>query len=511
MSLDAAVAARLASWEADRLVARIWDGDVTVWGDADTAEIADRLGWLHLPDSMPAEVPRWRSIAEAAADRTTVVLLGMGGSSLAPEVFSAVFGNGTRNGHGLRVLDTTHPETIAALTAELDPATTLFVVSSKSGGTLETLSLFRHFHAWLSEQGVDDPGDSFVAITDPGSGLADLAAERSFRATALAPADVGGRYSALCDFGLLPATLIGLDPTGLLDSARGMAQACRRPSADNPGLHLGAVLGEAALAGRDKLTFLTSPSLAAFPMWLEQLVAESLGKDGTGIVPVADEPIRPHYGGDRVFVAYRLAADPPIEGLDAIEAAGHPVVRITVDDPADLGAEMFRAEFATAVAAVALGVHPFDQPDVEAAKHQARQLLDDVGEADPVVPFDDTAIDDVLAALAPGGYVAVQAYVDQAVSGGRLTMVVDAVRSAVAASGGAPVTVGIGPRFLHSTGQLHKGGSENMVALQLLDIPHLDVPIPETSLSFGRVIRAQADGDAAVLQARGRTVVRRLI
>jgi transaldolase / glucose-6-phosphate isomerase len=500
---------RLAAWEADSLGRRIWAHDPTVWGGPDTAELVDRLGWLNLPDAMRDHLPGWRALAASIRDDVDrVVLLGMGGSSLAPEVFAGVFSR-RRGRPELTVLDSTHPDTISRVTDGLDPDRTLFVVSSKSGGTLETLSLFRHFWAWQDATG-DDPGSSFVAVTDPGSGLADLAAERGFRATFLAPPDVGGRYSALCDFGLLPAALAGIEVDELLDHAASMAASCGPEVAEpaNPGLRLGALIGEAAAAGRDKLTVVTTPRLSGLGAWLEQLVAESLGKDGVGVVPVVDEPTRSpdRYDDDRLFLSYRLPDDDDVDGLDAIEAAGHPVVRLVVEGLSGIAAEMFRAELATAAAAVVMGVHPFDQPDVEAAKDQARALMDaPVATTETVPALDDASLDVVAAAVGSGGYVAVQAFVDPDTHAATLADLVARLREQTR----APVTLGIGPRYLHSTGQLHKGGDEGCVVLQLLDTPRNDLPVPETPLTFGRIIRAQADGDAAALVTKGRTVVRR--
>ncbi|MEX1279190.1 MAG: glucose-6-phosphate isomerase [Acidimicrobiia bacterium] len=508
-SLALAVEQRLSAWDREGVGERIWAHDPTVWADPDTPEITNRLGWLRLPATMPDRADRWRGFADEA-DVDEVVLLGMGGSSLAPEVFAEVIG-GAPGRPGLSVLDTTHPDAIAMVTDRLDPERTLFVVSSKSGGTLETLSLFRHFWAWRSAT-TDAPGTSFVAITDPGSGLGQLAEERGFRAVFTADPEVGGRYSALTDFGLVPAALIGIDPADLLAPAASMASVCGAsvPVLENPALWLGAMLGEAALGGRDKCTIVTTPGLAAFPAWLEQLIAESTGKHGRGIVPVADEPLLPPdgYGDDRVFLVYHLDDEPSPAGVDELEAAGHPVIRITVDGVHGLGAEMFRAELATAAAGAVLDINPFDQPDVEAAKQQARSLMSgDAPTPEPPPPLADDALDEVVAAVDPGDYVSIQAY---AAPNGALDVRLAGLAATLRSrTGGTAVTIGYGPRFLHSTGQLHKGGGDGCVALQLVGAPTTDLPIPETDLSFGRVIAAQAAGDAAVLGDRGRTVVRR--
>lgn len=499
-----AVERRLSAWDRGGVARRIWDHDPTVWADRGTPEITNRLDWLRLPTTMADRVDDWVGFADGV-DVDDVVLCGMGGSSLAPEVFDAALRATDRP--RLSIADSTHPDAIADLTARLDPLRTLVVVSSKSGGTLETLSLFRHFWAWRSAA-PGPAGDGFVAITDPGSGLEDLARDRGFLRTFLAPPDVGGRFSALTDFGMVPSALVGVSVSRVLSAAAGMAEACGPGIGDleNPGLWLGAMLGEAALAGRDKATFVVPPELGGFGAWLEQLIAESTGKRGRGIVPVVDEPLRgpDAYGPDRVFVAYHLEGSEPDTRLGALEVAGHPVVRIPVDGAHALGAEMYRAEVATAAAGAVLGINPFDQPDVEAAKEQARTLMEGDTPAPDIPPDLDTdVVATVTDALPANGYVAVQAYLP----GEAPTDLVTALRGATT----APITVGIGPRFLHSTGQLHKGGGAGCVALQLVDVPTVDLPIPETDLTFGRVVAAQASGDAEVLRRRGRTVIRRTV
>ncbi len=503
--LDAAVEARMAEWSAGRVVERIWDHDPTVWAEPETPEITNRLGWLHLPDRMAAKTGDWTAFAaEVAGEFDRVVLCGMGGSSLAPEVFQDVFGSADGL-PTLSIADSTHPDAVAALTATLDPTRTLFVVSSKSGGTLETLSLQRHFWSWVGDHGLAQ-GPRFAAITDPGSGLEELAAERGFRAIFHAPPDVGGRFSALCDFGLVPAALVGVDVDGLLGAAEAMAA---RPE---PAMRLGAWLGEGARGGRDKVTMITTPGLAALPAWMEQLIAESTGKEGVGIVPVAGEPVAEPdgYGDDRLFLVYHLLDEELPPGVEALAAAGHPVLSFALPGLLALGAEMFRAELATAAAGAVLGINPFDQPDVEAAKVQARSLMSDGAEFDEALAlFDGSAVDEVVAAVDPGDYVALQAYAP-------MTDDLQARLSAIAAeirerTRGAAVTIGIGPRFLHSTGQLHKGGADNCVALQLVSRPGAEVPVPESDLEFGQIVMAQAAGDAAVLAERGRTVVRRAL
>jgi transaldolase/glucose-6-phosphate isomerase len=476
----------------DELVTRLKAKDPTIWGPPDTPELADRLGWVDLPETMAAAVPELESIADdAIADGTDhVVLLGMGGSSLAPEVFASVLG--VADGHPpLIVLDSTHPDQVSAVAEAINPSRTIFIVSSKSGGTLETISGFRFF--W---EGTGGDGRRFIAITDPGSSLEQLGRDRGFRQVVIAPTEVGGRFSALTPFGLLPAAMIGADLEALLEAAAGVSWEAS--------VDLGLSWGEWAAKGRDKLTFLTSQGLAALPGWLEQLVAESLGKDDKGIVPVAGEPALDRYGDDRGFVVYGLDGE-----MVALPPQGQPGVERPVAGRSHLAAEMMVAEIATAVAGMVLGVHPFNQPDVELAKQRARQVLDgEPGRADLVdffSPVLSDLLDEWLASIRPGDYVAIHAYLpmDQATE-----TALSALRYKIGNRAGNATTVGFGPRFLHSTGQLHKGGPNTGVFLQLVDAPMDDVSIPETDLTFGRVIASQALGDYLALKERGRRVMR---
>jgi transaldolase / glucose-6-phosphate isomerase len=524
-----AVAARLARWQEERFGERLWRKDPTLWSREPVPELADRMGWLPLPETAPAGIGGLESFAAAlrAEGIAHAVVLGMGGSSLAPEVFAETFGR--RPGWPeLAVLDSTHPDAVAALADRLDPLASLFLVSSKSGGTIEPLSFFYTFWervkgALATKSGGGDPGRHFAAITDPGTGLERLARERGFRAVFPAPPDVGGRYSALTPFGLVPAALAGVDLTALLSRARQAAAACgpQVPAADDPGLQLGAALGELARAGRDKLTLWTSPALAAFPLWLEQLVAESTGKSGTGIVPVAGEPIGSveSYGDDRFFVALRLEGDTAGEEgslgayLDALAGRGHPVARLTLADPLDLGGEMFRWEVAVAAAGAVLGIHPFNQPDVELAKVLAREAMKagaagaDAGAGTRGVSVSDrAALREALAPLLSGteGYVGIQAYL---APGPDLSAALRALQGELRDRTRLATTCGYGPRFLHSTGQLHKGGPAGGRFLQLVDHPRADLAVPETDYTFGRLIRAQVTGDRKALEQRGRQVV----
>jgi transaldolase/glucose-6-phosphate isomerase len=508
---------RLAALQEARAERRLWAHDRTLWCAEPCAELLDRLGWLSLPETMRPHLAEWAAFAaEVAADTDHVVLLGMGGSSLAPEVFARVFG--ARDGRPeLLVLDSTHPGAVAAVERLVDLARTLFVVSSKSGTTTETTSLERHF--WgraCAVVGEEAAGGRFVAVTDPGTPLARLGAERRFRRVFTAPPEVGGRYSALSPFGLVPAALLGIDLEELLDRAWTAAFAFgpEQPARVNEALFLGAALGELARRGRDKLTFLTTPGLASFPGWIEQLVAESTGKQGKGIVPVVGEtPDEVGEGaGDRIYAGLLLAGDG--EGvvasrLEALERAGHPVVMTRLGDRYDLAAEMLRWEIAVATAGMVLGIQPFDQPDVQLAKDLAREALAGAGgTGDPplAAAADELPrrLADLLAAAGPGHYLAIQAYLPPSEP---TTARLGRLRRALAERTGCAVTVGYGPRFLHSTGQLHKGGPASGLFLQLVDRPAEDLPVPGGDTTFGRLIRGQAEGDRRALAQRGRPVL----
>ncbi len=483
--LQAAVDARLRRMDEDGVVGRMWARDHTVWRE-DPTEIADRLGWLTAPHSSRALVPEVRVLAEEAAAEglTHAVLMGMGGSSLAPEVLRAALGAGP-GGLDLRVLDSTHPGAIAAAEAEVPPDRALFVVSSKSGTTIETRSHMAYF--------LDRVGEPrrFVAVTDPGTPLEADAETAGFRAVVRAAPDVGGRYSALTAFGLLPAALIGADVEALLESGAAAAAACGGSVGihANPGAVAGAILGEAAAAGRDKLTLRIAVPVGALGAWIEQLVAESTGKDGTGIVPVADEPGDPGPAPDRVFLA--LGDDTPPE----------PWVRLPLGAPGDLGAAFFVLELVTAVAGHVLGIHPFDQPDVQAAKDRTEEVLA-AGEITAEPPGD---LDELLGSVRPGDYVAIQAFVGPDPG---LRERLRAVRGRIGSALGVPTTLGYGPRYLHSTGQLHKGGPPSGVFVQVVEEPEEDRPIPGRPFTFGRLIAAQAAGDLAALRERGRRAAR---
>ena len=478
------------------VVRRIWSRDHRVWSD-DPTEIVDRLGWLDAHERVHGEVPALRGFAARVAGDglTRVVLCGMGGSSLAPEVLSRVLGRG-QDGLDLVVLDTTHPDHIRATERSLDPDRTLFLISSKSGTTLETLCQLDYFWQRVPS------GRQFAAITDPGTPLEATARERDFRETFAGDPDVGGRYSALSPFGVVPAALLGIDLEELLAGGSEMAAACGpdvEPAA-NPAAGLGVALAGAALAGRDKLTLVVPPALAAFGGWVEQLVAESTGKRERGILPVVGEDLGPPevYGSDRLFVAYD--EDP---ALDELVAAGHPVYRIGGWErgPRGLGAEFFRWELAVAIAGWGIGIHPFDQPNVQSAKDATSAVLDGGLVEDP--GFDE--LEPLIDHMAPGGYLAIHAYLPP---NDDLEHRLHAVRMRLRDRLRTATTVGFGPRFLHSTGQLHKGGPATGAFVQVDDDPVEDAPIPGREFTFGQLIKAQALGDLRALRAAGRRVAR---
>ena len=497
---EAAVAAEVVRARTEDVARRIWGKDATLWGDPGTPELADRLGWLTSPETMRDQVAELEAFAEecAADGLTDAVVLGMGGSSLAPEVFRRSFG--VAEGRlQLHVLDSTDAFAVLDVADRLDLDRTLFVVSTKSGGTLETRSQADLF--W--ERKPD--GRHFVAVTDPGSSMEELARERGFRRTFLNDPDIGGRYSALSYFGLVPAALMGAPLRALLDGASEAEQACSAadPGAGNSGLWLGAALGALAKEGRDKLTFVVDGRIEAFGLWVEQLVAESTGKQGKGILPVADEPLGTpgDYGRDRVFVHLRDAEQPDEASATKVEALAredHPVLMLNVRGPEDLGRVLFFAEFATAVAGWSLGLNPFDQPDVQEAKEQTRGVLD------AGATSDEDAADDALRALladaAPPSYVALTAYVAPSDA---FDEAIEELRGVIRDATKATTTFGYGPRYLHSTGQLHKGGPATGRFLQLVADAPRDADVPAAGFSFETLKHAQALGDLRTLRARG--------
>ena len=529
----------LALLERERAVERVWARDAALWSDdpAVRETIADRLGWLTVAERMREEADDLavfgREIRDAGFGRA--VLLGMGGSSLCVEVLRRSFGS-AEGFPALTVVDTTDPATLRALTDELDLTKTLFIVASKSGGTLETLSHAAFFFERLTEAQGDGAGASFIAITDPGSQLEQLGEERGYRRVFLNPPDIGGRYSVLSYFGLVPAAIAGLDLATLLDRALGMMEACRQPVADNPGAQLGALLGGLARAGHDKLTLVVDDGLAAYGDWAEQLIAESTGKEGRGIVPVTGEALGEPtaYRDDRVFVHLYLrdsdsAADPALDNLAKLATEqGQPVARLDLADRYDLGAEFFRWEFAVALAGKVLGINPFDEPNVQESKDNTNRFLARFAESgrlpepEPVATLDglgliwpgntvggdfEAAVAAFLAGVKEGDYLALQAYFAATPEHERA---LQALRLALRDRLRLATTLGYGPRFLHSTGQLHKGGANNGVFLQLV-APAAGgdpLPIPGRDYGFETLIAAQALGDLRSLRDHGRRVAR---
>jgi glucose-6-phosphate isomerase len=547
---EAAARARDEQW-----ARRVFDRDTSLWSTNERVReaMAERLGWLDSPGHFSGQIAALEGFGEGIRDSgfTTAVVAGMGGSSLAPAVLHQVFGP-LEDWLDLRVLDTTDPAGVAAIVDDLDPLDTLWIVATKSGTTTEPLAFWADFwdraekalrssHAKVYEH----PGELAIAVTDPGKSLEAIPHYRDFRAVFLNPPDIGGRYSALSYVGLVPASLIGLDIDPLLESAQAMVGACRlEDAAANPGLSLGLAIGTLAKNGRDKLTFLADPAIASFGSWLEQLLAESTGKHGTGIVPVDLEPIGEvgNYGDDRVFVRIVLepadgedrSAAAPLDALaDAAAAVGQPVIRIELADPIDVGAEMFRWEFATAIAGAVLGIDPFDQPNVEEAKELTRKVLAGASEGEgPPAPAPPIAADEAagltlhgdaplrltagdatvvgelarhLARRKPNAYLCLQAFIAPS---DESTAAMSRIRTLLRDATHCATTAGYGPRFLHSTGQLHKGGTPSGWFLQLTSDHPLDRPIPGWPYTFGRLIDAQAEGDFAAIESHDLPILR---
>jgi glucose-6-phosphate isomerase len=497
--LEGPVSERVQEAAGEQVAPRIWRRDPSLWGGPGVPEIEDRLGWLAVADTMLEHAPDLRVFAEEvrAEGFTDAVLLGMGGSSLGPEVLRRSFGAAS-DGLRLQVLDSTHPDVIKAVQQSVDLEKTLFIVSSKSGGTVETLSHYRHFKTLAKPS-------QFVVVTDPGSPLGRIAEDDGLRRAFLNPPDIGGRYSVLSYFGLVPAALMGVDVGDLLRSAQEAERNCQEDSPEsNPGLWLGAAIGEMARHGRDKLTFLVSPPVESFGLWAEQLVAESTGKKGRGILPVADESLGEAgvYGSDRVF-AYLRNADEPDQRLDAaigqLAAAGHPTMTLDTHGPVDLGRVFFLSEYAVAVAGWVLEINPFDQPNVQEAKDKTSQVLAS-GSIPVIEPAGDEQLRALLGDASPPHYVAVMGYLPPS---DELDAAIAELRSTIRVATGAAVTFGYGPRFQHSTGQFHKGGPPTGRFLQLVNDPRTDVEIPGESYTFGTLIAAQSAGDLQTLRDHG--------
>lgn len=529
--LEESVARRISQLETDSLPARLWQHDPTLWTQdpEGQAEVRKRMGWMDSPDKARRRLDEYLSFAKQVRNEGIgrVLVLGMGGSSLTAEVLSSLQAAANiESPVSLAILDSTDPEQVSLAGGNFPPDKSLYIVASKSGGTAEVMAAFHYF--WALSNG---DGSRFVAITDPGTSLEALAQKHNFRKIFSADETVGGRYSALTDFGLVPAALLDMDLARLLDRAEWMKRQCSEsvPTARNPGIALGAVLGEAAMNGRDKLTLLADAPLSAFALWVEQIIAESSGKDGKGILPVPLEPVgKPEvYGNDRIFVYLRQTGDLD-ESLTTLRGAGHPVIELAIPDLYEIGAEMYRWEVATAAACAILGVNAFDQPNVESSKKITKSKIADYqntgrldeGNADWVSMGGDISIfsnagvsgsnlaeilKGYLADAQPNGYVAINAYLSR---NDDMIRLLQEMRVAIRARTGNAVTAGFGPRFQHSTGQFHKGGPANALFLVITAEPAADFEIPTEGLTFGSLLHAQALGDYEALVEAGRKVLR---
>ena len=531
------ISTRLSSFEDQNVVGRIWQKDYTLWANAPD-EISNRLGWLDCPQNMPGQVEQINAFVESVRSDgyDTAVLLGMGGSSLAPEVFASVFGIAP-GFLKMLVLDSTDPGAVKAVEDKLNLERTLFIVATKSGGTVETFSFFKYFYGRVEKKvGGANASKHFIAITDPGSGLESVARKLNFRHCFLNDPNIGGRYSALSHFGLVPAALAGIDLRRLLKQTTPMVEKCRDTS-DNPGIELGVIMGELANQNIDKLTLLTSPGLLSVGAWIEQLIAESSGKLGVGILPIDGESFEEigTFANDRLFVCTKLAGDASLDStIGKIKDAGHPVIELEMQQTYDLGAELFRWEMATAVACKCIGVNPFDQPDVESSKQLTRNTIAEFSKSGklsfPRPAFEtenikviggvdvsslEEALEIFLAQARVGGngrrsYVAIQAFVVPSDTNARtLFELRDKLRNKLRLA----VTVGFGPRFLHSTGQLHKGDGGHGLFIQITgnDPSDLDIPdeagSPNTLLSFSTLKTSQALGDREALVRAKRKIL----
>ncbi len=538
--LSAAVNANLEEWKAGNKVQRLWQKDASLWTSTDEASW---LGWLEITAQQIANVGNFQRLAEEIkqAGFTDVLLLGMGGSSLCPEVLEKTYGSGSGYPK-LHVLDSTDPAQVKSFDSQINPAKTIFIVSSKSGSTLEP-NIFKQYFFERTKQtvGADKAGSHFIAITDPGSKMEQVAKADGFRHIFYGLPSIGGRYSALSDFGLVPASLIGVDLKKFLDRTAAMVEACKNPQpTNNPGVLLGAILGTAATKGRDKVTIITSPGISDLGAWLEQLLAESTGKQGHGIIPVDREALGAPsvYGNDRVFAYLRLEGSPDAAQdakVAAIENAGQPVIRIAVTDTYDLGQEFFRWEIATAVAGSIIGINAFNQPDVEASKIVTRELTSayektgSLPAESPVLEesgaklFTDPKNAEALAKAAGGdrslaGYL--RAHLNRIKAGDYFALLayiqmndeheskLQEIRHELRDKKRIATCLGFGPRFLHSTGQAYKGGPNSGVFLQITCDDAVDVQVPEQKYTFGVVKAAQARGDFQVLAQRDRRALR---
>jgi transaldolase/glucose-6-phosphate isomerase len=529
---------KIAEWQAEDKISRLWGKDASLWANADEAEW---LGWLAIVDEELGDLQKYRDFAGEVQEFKDIVLLGMGGSSLCPEVLAITFRVGN-----FHVLDSTVPAQVKAIEDKIDLAKTLFIVASKSGSTLEPNCFKQYFFGRVAETaGAENAGKQFVAITDPGSKMQQVAESDGFRRIFFGNPEIGGRFSALSVFGLTAAAGMGLSVERFLQNAREMAEACKEQNPEeNPGAILGLILGVCQQNGRDKLTVFTSPEIYDLGAWMEQLVAESTGKNGVSIIPIDREPIQSpaQYGSDRIFVHLKLkngrADESTRQALGELERSGHPFITIEIGDTINLGQEFFRWEFATAVAGSVMGINPFDQPDVESAKIEARKITDEYEktgslpdetpffEADGIQLFSGDKYAGQLneAVGAAGGektlrryltehisragqndYFALLAYVEM---NDENTGLLQGLREKILGLNQAASCLGFGPRFLHSTGQAYKGGANNGVFLQITSGDEFDLPVPGQSYTFGVVKAAQARGDFQVLLDRGRRALR---
>lgn len=528
----------------EQAIGRIWKQDAALWKteDAHQKVIRNSLGWLSVASLMQDRTAELEEFAREVRDDgfTHLMVLGMGGSSLCPEVLRRTFGL-ARGYPELLVLDTTDPDTISSFEEHLDKRRTIFIVSSKSGTTIEPLSFYKYFFDRVRALKGENAGENFVAITDPGTLMERMAREAGFRRIFLNPADIGGRYSALSYFGMVPAALMGLDVAEMLRRAVAMMDACNAgvPPADNQAARLGAAMGALARRGLNKLTLIADERIASLGLWIEQLVAESTGKEGRGIVPVAGEPFgAPQvYGDDRVFVSICVGetSEEADSRLRSLEDAGHPVIRRVMKDPLDLCAEFFVWEFATAIAGRLMDINPFDQPNVQESKDNTNALLDEFKKSgalpeekalaaqDGLTIYGLSGVEDaaassisspaslssllreLLSGIKPGDYIALLAYIQETK---RHDELLQAIRIHFRDRFRVATTTGYGPRFLHSTGQLHKGGSGEGIFIQLTDEDRTDISIPGEPYSFSTLKEAQALGDFSSLRKRNRRAVR---
>ena len=491
-------------------VKRIWAKDHTVWS-ADPTEITNRLGWLTVTGHVQEQVGNLNSLAQEIKNDgyRHILLVGMGGSSLGTEVLRRAIGSGPSSPE-LIVLDSTLPAWIQSVVDSIDLRKTLFLVSSKSGSTLETMSFYKFFRG-MADENSSAAGQNFIAITCAGTPLDKLAKEDSFRHTILNPEDVGSRYSVLSLLGMGPASLAGMDVERLTNLADSLSNQCGPdvPAADNAGAWLGTVMGTMALNGRDKLTLMTSPAFESFGLWAEQLLAESTGKEAKGIIPIVGEPLMApeHYGDDRFFVFMRLKGDDNSnlqQAMEVVASSGHPWVSMEIDDKYQLGAEFYRWEFATAVAGAILKIQPFDQPNVQLAKDMTDSVLQEYKESGSLPPVKaNISVPSLLAEAKPGNYVAIMSYAHQTPA---MDEALAQLRRRITERYHVPVTLGYGPRILHSTGQMHKGGPNTGLFIQVTTANTIDLYVPEEDFSFGVLVQAQATADLQALQNIDRRV-----